>query len=403
MKTPPERLAAIAFFGALCLFFATLENLIPKLPFFRLGLANLPILLALPLFRGRELALLVALKVVGQALVNGTLASYVFLFSLSSSLSSAVVMYAAWRWGGSRISTVGVSLLGALASNAVQIALSVAFVFGAGAWVIAPLLMGLGVATGLFVGVAAGQIERRSRWYAGLAAGRGNLPPPEPAAGGGPPPAKRRRRAWRAPPSWDFLGRAASPALLFWAGIALLPALFFQPRLELRCLQAALFACLAVTAGKRVSWGYFGGLAAMIVAFNLLVPAGRVLLTVGGFALTEGALLDGCAKAAGIVGLVMLSLATVRPRLRLPGSLGGLVGRTFQHYEELLSWRGGFDPRRPIASVDRILFGLGRGAPDAPAAAAAPRSSALGAALVAALLAANWGLLAVGFAWRPTP
>jgi len=77
MRKPDEaRYDAIALMGALCLFFSTLEYLIPKpFPFFRLGLANLPILLSLSIFNPADVLLLVALKVIGQGLVNGTLAS----------------------------------------------------------------------------------------------------------------------------------------------------------------------------------------------------------------------------------------------------------------------------------------------------------------------------------------
>ena len=167
LRGDQRRLDLIAFLGALCLFFSTIEYLFPKpVPFFRLGLANLPILIALDVLAPGEILLLVALKVVGQGLVNGTLASYVFLFSAAGSVSSALVMLGVHRLFGKRISLVGVSLFGALASNAVQITLSVTFIFGATSWVIAPLLGGLGVASGLVVGLFAERFRERSRWLA---------------------------------------------------------------------------------------------------------------------------------------------------------------------------------------------------------------------------------------------
>ena len=165
LGTDRQRLDLIAFLGALCLFFSTIEYLFPKpVPFFRLGLANLPILIALDLLAPGEVLLLVALKVVGQGLVNGTLASYVFLFSAAGSLASALVMLGAFRLFSRRITLVGVSLFGALASNAVQITLSVTFIFGSSSWVIAPLLGGLGLASGLVVGLFAERFRRKSEW-----------------------------------------------------------------------------------------------------------------------------------------------------------------------------------------------------------------------------------------------
>ena len=49
-----------AFFAALCLFLSAIEYVIPKpLPFMRLGLANMPIVLALYVLKRKELCVLV--------------------------------------------------------------------------------------------------------------------------------------------------------------------------------------------------------------------------------------------------------------------------------------------------------------------------------------------------------
>ncbi|TVQ40654.1 MAG: heptaprenyl diphosphate synthase [Spirochaetaceae bacterium] len=153
--------------GALCLFFSTIEYLFPKpFPFFRLGLANLPVLVTIKLFPPGYVLLLVLLKVLGHGLINGTLASYVFLFSSAGSFSSAAVMLAAWYLCRDRISLVGVSVFGALASNMVQIMLSVTFIFGRSAWIIAPPFMTLGAASGVAVGLFAARFCEQSRWLA---------------------------------------------------------------------------------------------------------------------------------------------------------------------------------------------------------------------------------------------
>lgn len=168
-RSSNRRLDLVAFFGALCLFFSTIEYLFPKpFPFFRLGLANLPILLALDLFSPGYVLLLVLLKVIGQGLVGGTLASYVFLFSIAGSFSSALVMLLVHRAGPKWVSLIGVSLFGSLASNIVQVSLSVTFIFGRTAWVIAPPFLALGVASGLVVGLFAERFRSRSRWVSGL-------------------------------------------------------------------------------------------------------------------------------------------------------------------------------------------------------------------------------------------
>jgi len=131
-----------------------------------LGLANLPVLISLEFFSPGYVLLLVLLKVLGQGMINGTLASYVFLFSVAGSFTSAFVMLGAKRAGGRHISLVGISLFGAVASNVVQVILSVRFIFGMTAWAIAPVLMVFGGVSGLFVGIFAERFRERSRWLA---------------------------------------------------------------------------------------------------------------------------------------------------------------------------------------------------------------------------------------------
>jgi len=154
-----------AFFGALCLFLSAVEYLIPKpLPFFRLGLANLPILLGLRFLKPADLILVILLKIFGQALLNGTLASYVFLLSAAGTLASVVTMSGVHRFGGRHVCLIGVSLAGALASSSIQVILAIAFIFGEAARVIAPLSIGSGTAAGLLVGIFAERFVLKSTW-----------------------------------------------------------------------------------------------------------------------------------------------------------------------------------------------------------------------------------------------
>jgi len=160
-----DRREITAFYGALCLFLSAVEYLIPKpLPFFRLGLANLPLLLGLRFLKPVDLVLVLLLKVLGQGLINGTLASYVFLFSLTGSLVSIFTMAMVYRFGGRHVSLVGVSLSGALGSSLVQAALAVLFIFGETARVILPFSIGSGVVTGLILGIFAEKFVSVSSW-----------------------------------------------------------------------------------------------------------------------------------------------------------------------------------------------------------------------------------------------
>jgi heptaprenyl diphosphate synthase len=88
----------------------------------------------------------------------------VFLFSLGGSFASAFTMLAAQRLFADKVSLVGISVFGAIASNVVQIYLSVRFIFGMTAWIIAPPFVALGVASGFAVGLFAQKFWEESRW-----------------------------------------------------------------------------------------------------------------------------------------------------------------------------------------------------------------------------------------------
>ena len=158
----------IAILAAFSLFLSTVEYMIPKpVPFMRIGLANLPIIIGLSLFSLPELLLLTLLKIVGQGLVNGTLFSYIFLFSASGSLASMLVMYAVYTALGRFTSYIGISITGAIASNIVQLLLAHFILFGSSIWMIAPPFLLMGFITSIFLGIFANVFTGKSRWYKG--------------------------------------------------------------------------------------------------------------------------------------------------------------------------------------------------------------------------------------------
>jgi heptaprenyl diphosphate synthase len=158
----------VALLGAFCLFLSTIEYMIPKpLPFMRIGIANLPLMLSLDIFPFPSFLLLVAIKVLGQALITGTLFSYIFLFSLAGTLLSALSMYGLRRLlTADGISFIGVGTLGAMVSNLTQMALGWIFIFGKSARYIAPPFLAIGLITGVALGWFCEYFTHRSQWYA---------------------------------------------------------------------------------------------------------------------------------------------------------------------------------------------------------------------------------------------
>jgi heptaprenyl diphosphate synthase len=163
----------VAFLGGLCLFLSTIEYLVPKpVPFLRIGIANLPLLIGLGILSPGQLLLVALLKVIGQGLVSGTLATYVFLFSAAGTFASALAMLAVRRLAGPRMSLVGVSVTGALVSNLAQIGLAIGLdLIGQGAWVIAPPFIAAGTVSSALLGWFAERFTGSSRWLASVRGG----------------------------------------------------------------------------------------------------------------------------------------------------------------------------------------------------------------------------------------
>ncbi len=161
-------LDTIALFAAFCIFLSTVEYLIPKpFPFFRLGLANLPILISLIIFKPKDIVLLIILKIFGQGLITGTLFSYIFLFSAAGAMASGTIMILLILLFKSSITLIGVSISGALASNLIQILFAKIFIFGNSVKYIAPPLLVMGFISALILGLLADKFINRSKWLEG--------------------------------------------------------------------------------------------------------------------------------------------------------------------------------------------------------------------------------------------
>lgn len=378
-----------ALLGAFCFFLSTIEYMLPKpLPFLRLGIANLPILLAVDLLPLPWFMVLALVKVIGMSLVSGSLFSFVALFSFAGTMMAAVVMRAAKRLGKSAISAVGVSVLGATASNAVQVLLATFLVFGEAARLVAPVFLGMGLVTGLALGVFVEGFSRVSAWMA-IASGKpdprlgnsdGGSDAVSAAAGdargrsaarkGRVAPtrteramarasrreasklASRERRARRAQ---SYLG-LFDPGFLALAGVAISLAFLFQDRIAVRAAMCACFFVVSVFAGKGFSPVATAVTMAGIVAANLLVPLGKVIAAFGPFELTSGALAEGFDKALVFEGLIFLSRATISPTLRLPGRLGGVIASAFAYYDRVLEHKGSLRPATLLRDADELML-----------------------------------------------
>jgi hypothetical protein len=214
-----------------------------------------------------SLACLAVVKVLGQALISGTLFSYVVLFSLCGTALSVAAMWALCRLFRSNISRIGISTAGSFFSNAAQLALARFFLLGKSAVYIGPPLLIFGVMTGVALGVFCELFMEKSRWYRQFMRPDYRVRTPD----------FRERH--------DFKVRLKSVNLII---------VFFS-----------------------------------IVLFNLFPPYGRILLKIGPFAVTQGALLSGLRKALMLQGLVVISKLIMKRPLHIRGFWGGLLSASF--------------------------------------------------------------------------
>lgn len=325
-----SRLDTVALFAAISLFLSIVELVIPKpFPFFRIGLANLPLLIALTFFQTGEFLLLVMLKIFGQAIVAGTLFSYVFLFSAVGSVASGVIMLLFKRAYPRWVTLAGISVAGAFGSNCAQLLFAAWLIFGRSTRLIAPPFLLIGTISGIILGLTAEYMLRHSKWL------RGYLDSDSisnPGIARGLRISNREERAME-------LGNSGADLLLLWSGLVMIPPFILQPDPVLKAVQTALFLLYGGLLGKRVKVLPGIIIIVSVTAAAVLSPLGEVLLYAGRFPVTEGALFQGLTRGLNLVGMVYLSRCTISSRLKIPGKAGRLFYRVFFYFEELSSVR----------------------------------------------------------------
>lgn len=164
MSSPGREQKLITILGGLALFLSVIEYIIPKpIPFIKIGLANIPILLSLHILQPRSSFKLILIKSLGASLISGTLFSWIFLYSLSGSLVSGLFMVVSWRLLHRWVTMIGISILGALSSNLTQISLAL-LILGPGAKYLGIPILIIGLISGLSIGLLTNKFITESKW-----------------------------------------------------------------------------------------------------------------------------------------------------------------------------------------------------------------------------------------------
>lgn len=277
----------VPYLGALSLLMSLAELFIPRpLPFFRLGLANIPILMGLDLDI-RSFMVLLAVKAIGNSYISGTVFSLFFIMSILQTFASGAVMFAAKNIVRN-ISIYSVSLLGAAASTMVQIALASLYA-GRGVMLFLPLMLIIALPSSLLVAYASGRIEMPE-----------SLPEIENEG-------QKRKKALPA----IALIICAGCALMIQSIPLLLAALLVSFMLQRMCRRKILILPHVLT------------LAFMVIS-SLLTPEGQVIAHIFSFPITEGAIISGISKALSLSVTMSLS-QSFSAQLSFSS---GLIGKT---------------------------------------------------------------------------
>ena len=279
-----DRISSLA---ALSLLFSAAEMFIPRfLPFFRLGLANIPMLMALDMNWASYLVLAL-MKGIGTSYVSGNLFSVFAAISIAQSLAAAIAMKGVSAILTRHVSVYGVSLSGALVSTLVQIG-GAALYAGRGTLSFLPLMLLISLPASIITAY----ISRKM--------------PPESSI-----------------PSAE--ADESSPSIPVIAALVIAVAAMMMTA-DLRFLVPSAAAALIFqrVAGRRIKPVPYIMLTLFMLISSLLTPHGKIIAEAAGYPITDGAITDGISKALRLCGGIALSQGC--STMIRPGK--GLIGRT---------------------------------------------------------------------------
>ena len=163
----PQKLVFLSLMTDLAMVLQILESLIPNpVPWIRLGLANVIILIVLSLFGIKEGLIVTGLRVFLAATLLGTIFGPTFWLSFSGGIASTLGMGLMLSFFPGTFSVIGVSIVGAYIHNMVQLAVAAfAIIRQPGLIYLLPVLLVTSLIAGFVTGITASlimnQMEKR--------------------------------------------------------------------------------------------------------------------------------------------------------------------------------------------------------------------------------------------------
>lgn len=305
---PLQNKNRLAYLGALSLLFSYAEMLLPRfVPFFRLGLGNIAILLALELDFPSFLILCV-IKSVASSMMGGTLISPFFVISITQSVISGLVMFGFFRIKGNWLSVYGISMIGSAVSAVVQLLLSSLYLGFQTMTLLGPMLL-FSIAAAVITAFLSVKL---------------NIPQEAPAL-------QRNENV-----------KHHDRKMIIFAVAGLLAVAVVVFVLKNQIILAALFVlalALQLICGRKIYILPYVSMWIFILLVSLFTHEGKVLFYIGKFSVTLGALQAGTEKALKLSIVCALSqcAASLRPAsntlLALSLSYFGALLNTFRTKE----------------------------------------------------------------------
>lgn len=287
-----------------------IEYAIPKpIPFMRLGIANMGIMLSLYVLPIRQLLFLTLIKVFLQALISGTFFSYIFVFSLIGSFSSVFAMLFCKYIFKSKISFLGICLSGALANNLSQILLSYLMIFKSSTSFIAPILLISGFISSIILGTLTQKFVKDSSWYKMILTEDEN--------------------------NVSDLENIDSQT-----NLSAIKKTKTTNRKILKNLTSSFVLLLS------------------IIFFSLLVPNGKLLFSIGSFKITQESLFLGLRRGLILILSVYISKIVVSKLPPLKGRFGKFINMIFLYFKELTSFEKENSGKNILKKLDSHLINV---------------------------------------------
>lgn len=163
MESSTRRLTRIGLLAAAAVVLFVFEGLAPRpLPWMKLGLGNLPVMLALMGYGPLAALAVSVLKLFIGGLLSGSLANPAFFIGAGAGMCSWLVMSVARALGKSIFSAVGLGIWGAVTHQLAQLALAYIYIGQWGMWTLLPVALLGGLISGILIGLLAHWVHDRS-------------------------------------------------------------------------------------------------------------------------------------------------------------------------------------------------------------------------------------------------